>query len=430
METEVNEDVVEMMEEDEETNENGEVYLPGQKLEADEKLVCDTSAYVMLHQASTQAPCLSFDIVKDMLGDNREEYPLTCYIAAGTQANKTHANSIIIMKMHNLHKVVNHENEESDSEDDDEEDDDEGEKNPKMIAAFIKHPGCVNRIRTVTLPNVALAATWSELGIVNVWSINEQLEACDSPQLLETYNKKQNAINPLFSYRGHKLEGFALDWCPTAPGVLATGDCKQDLYVWQPKEGGTWEVCREPLVGHTQSIEDIQWSPNEVNVMATCSVDRSIRVWDTRAAPSKACMITCENSHEGDVNVINWNRNEPFILSGGDDGCLKIWDLRQLQQNSPVAIFKHHKAPVTSVEWHPTDSTVFASSGEDNQIAQWDLGVEKDGDLTDVEEIPSQLLFIHQGQENIKEIHWHKQLTSVLISTSLDGFNIFRTISV
>ena len=37
-------------------------------------------------------------------------------------------------------------------------------------------------------------------------------------------------------------------------------------------------------------------------------------------------------------------------------------------RGATAAIFKHHSGPITSVEWHPSDSTVFASAGEDNQV--------------------------------------------------------------
>jgi ribosome assembly protein RRB1 len=48
------------------------------------------------------------------------------------------------------------------------------------------------------------------------------------------------------------------------------------------------------------------------------------------------------------------------------------------QSGSPVATFKHHTQPVTTVEWHPTEATVFASGGSDDQIALWDLSLERD----------------------------------------------------
>ena len=91
------------------------------------------------------------------------------------------------------------------------------------------------------------------------------------------------------------------------------------------------------------------------------------------------------------------------------------------------------------MEWHPKDFSVLASSGADNQIALWDLAIEQDseqektdGNNQDLElkEVPPQLLFIHQGMQDVKELHWHQQIPGLLIATSQTGFDVFRTISV
>nr|CAD7409928.1 unnamed protein product [Timema cristinae] len=407
-----------------------EVYTPELPLGPEEELRFDKSAYIMLHSAQTGNPCLSFDIIRDNLGEKREEFPLTAYVVGGTQAAKARSNSVLVVKMVNLTKIKkkNSDDSENDDSNDSEDSDDSDlaeEEIPQMHCALIKHAGCVNRIRASVHQGAPLVATWSELGRVNVWNISLQLAAVDSPLLMSRYKEEQHSTSttPLFTFSGHQVEGFALDWSSVMPGVLATGDCKRDIHVWNPSEGGTWLVDQRPLIGHVASVEDVQWSPNERNVLASCSVDKRFH----------------SNAHDSDVNVISWNRNEPFIASGGDDGVVHIWDLRQFQSESPVATFKHHIEPVTTVEWHPTEATVFASGGADNQVALWDLSVERDmepeQDLKatlniSVQDLPQELLFIHQGQTDIKELHWHPQLPGVIFSTAQNGFNVFRTISV
>lgn len=66
-----------------------------------------------------------------------------------------------------------------------------------------------------------LAATWSELGRVNIWDLRKPLQAVEDPQLLSQFNKdnKANSSSPLFTFSGHQKEGFAVDWCSTMPGV-------------------------------------------------------------------------------------------------------------------------------------------------------------------------------------------------------------------
>lgn len=47
-------------------------------------------------------PCLTFDIARDGLGDNRTTYPMECYIVSGTQAEKAGQNELLIMGLKNL----------------------------------------------------------------------------------------------------------------------------------------------------------------------------------------------------------------------------------------------------------------------------------------------------------------------------------------
>lgn len=151
MEGIINEDEIsddDKSKENEDDNESEEkivpkVYLPGQILEEGEDLVADKSAYRLLHQAQSGAPCLSFDVLPDDLGDSREDYPLTMYIVAGTQAAQAHVNNVLVMKMSNLYGNKQH-SEDSESESSDSEDE---ECNPAMSVVSIKHQGCINRIR-------------------------------------------------------------------------------------------------------------------------------------------------------------------------------------------------------------------------------------------------------------------------------------------
>ena len=217
---------------------------------------------------------------------------------------------------------------------------------------------------------------------------------------------------------------------------LLTGDCASQIHLSTFTDSG-YVPSSAPFTSHTSSIEDLQWSPSEQTVFASCSADRSVRVWDTRARNRQA-VVNILDAHSEDVNVINWNRNTEYLLaSGGDDGMVKVWDLRNFKPNvntsTPVAQFDWHKAPITGIEWHHSEPSVLAASGADDQVTLWDLGVELDQDeaRNEVEmQVPPQLMFCHQGQKDIKEVHWHDQIPGVFVSTASDGFNICKTISV
>mmetsp|Transcript_38592 Transcript_38592/g.44216 ORF Transcript_38592/g.44216 Transcript_38592/m.44216 type:complete len:182 (-) Transcript_38592:28-573(-) len=136
------------------------------------------------------------------------------------------------------------------------------------------------------------------------------------------------------------------------------------------------------------------------------------------------------NAHDSDVNVISWNSECPYLIaSGSDDGSFKVWDLRKLQKDikaKPITNIKWHNAPITSIQFQPREECVLAVSSADNKLTIWDFSVEPESGEAANPDIPPQLMFLHLGQENIKELRFHQQRESVLITTAQDSYNIFK----
>ena len=103
---EVDEDVLPPIEESEETPAAPDVFIPGvHQLGKDEILEPDESVYIMRHSMNVNWPCLSFDVLRDNLGDERQRFPATAFIVAGTQADAAKNNEITVYKMSSLHKT-------------------------------------------------------------------------------------------------------------------------------------------------------------------------------------------------------------------------------------------------------------------------------------------------------------------------------------
>ena len=81
-------------------------FIPGRHvLSKDEILEPDQSAYEMLHRMHVAWPCLSFDILRDDLGEERRKYPATSFSVTGTQADLAKNNEVLVLKMSSLHKT-------------------------------------------------------------------------------------------------------------------------------------------------------------------------------------------------------------------------------------------------------------------------------------------------------------------------------------
>ena len=430
-----------------------QTFIPGRhKLSPGEVLAPDLSTYEMLHNLEAPWPCLSFDILRDRLGEGRarKKYPATVYSVAGTQAarGREKENEIIVMKMSRLSKMDRPE----ESSDDEDEGEDATDFDSILEQKSIRMNTCTNRIRAhqtpqsdPTRPDSTLTAAMTESGQVYIHNVTPHLTSFDTPG----YTLDPVQSRPMHTINAHgNEEGFALDWSPSPTTAnssqstrLVTGDMAGRIFITTVTPDGSVGTDSRPFTGHESSVEELQWSPTESTVFASASSDGTVKIWDTRSKAHKSALSMPIS--ETDVNVLSWGRQTSYLLaSGADDGTWAAWDLRSWKPGGgggaaskpqSLASFSFNKEQITSVEWHPSEDSIISVAAGDNTVTLWDLAVEHDDEesryTADAKDVPSQLLFVHY-MDQVKECHWHPQFPGMVMATGGSGFGVFKTISV
>ena len=222
-------------------------------MDEDEELEYDPTVYDCLHAWSLEWPCLSFDVVRDELGEDRAHFPHTAFMVAGTQAQSAEQNALAVMRLTRLKKTRRSERKnpagdpsDSDLSESDSSDDEAGGggagDGPLLRVRKIAHHGAVNRVRCMPQRS-AIVATWSDAGVVQVWDTAKQLGELMSA--VDDDGDERNGgggaaarVAPRFAFTGHADEGYAVDWSPVAEGRLVTGDNQGVIHVTEPRESG------------------------------------------------------------------------------------------------------------------------------------------------------------------------------------------------
>jgi len=103
------------------------------------------------------------------------------------------------------------------------------------------------------------------------------------------------------------------------------------------------------------------------------SVDTTAKVWDMRQG--ERCVINFA-AHEADVNTVQWFADSTCVITGSDDGSVRLFDMRSYRQiNNYIdknckSMHSDSPAGVTSVDVSKTGQYIF-SAYDNGHVYMW-----------------------------------------------------------
>ncbi|CAE7224546.1 unnamed protein product [Rhizoctonia solani] len=148
---------------------------------------------------------------------------------------------------------------------------------------------------------------------------------------------------------------------PVASLVL-TGSDDMTIKAWDWDKG--WK-CVQLYEGHTHYIMNIAINPKDPNTFASACLDRTVKIWSLGNATPNFTL----DAHEKGVNYVEYyhGADKPYIVTTGDDRTVKVWDYHA---KSCIQTLEGHTANVSFAIFHPL-LPVIVSGSEDGTVKIW-----------------------------------------------------------
>jgi WD40 repeat protein len=206
-----------------------------------------------------------------------------------------------------------------------------------------------------------------------------------------------------------QLDGavVALSFSPDRTELVA-GTATGSIYRLRADLSAALLVCEN----HAKAVSCVAYAEGESSErFATASLDRTVRVWDAndykcaasvsvRDAGDPQCVVysldflisgwtdgrirahdaesarplwTIDHAHRGGVTALALSHNARFVMTGGGEGDVRVWELRSREL---VSHLKEHRAAVTGLALYGDDVHALSCS-RDRSFLCWDLRREK-----------------------------------------------------
>ena len=116
------------------------------------------------------------------------------------------------------------------------------------------------------------------------------------------------------------------------------------------------KILKNTFQSHTDDILWCELNKYHPNLFATASSDKMVKIWDLRMTQYE---IGTFRGHDGDVNVVRWFPDGYGLVTGSEDGCTKLFDMRCYREMSQYK--DENMIEVTSVAISKSGSYIYSS---------------------------------------------------------------------
>lgn len=124
-------------------------------------------------------------------------------------------------------------------------------------------------------------------------------------------------------------------------------------------------TCIKTYTGHGKAVLDVQLPLNDNARFVSCSGDRQVFVWDVATGKT----VQRYSDHSQRVNCVGLNKDGTIVASASYDSTIKLWDLRSLSKR-PIQTLTDAKDSVESVS---IEEYEIISGGVDGCVRIYDI---------------------------------------------------------
>ncbi|XP_005043931.1 PREDICTED: nucleoporin Nup43 [Ficedula albicollis] len=242
----------------------------------------------------------------------------------------------------------------------------------------------------------------------------ERLVVASSTGTVTIFRHHQNNQTLSANHRWEKAH-YHVDQDTSCGGAACTGVVCNNPEIVTVGEDGRINLFRADQRDAVRTIDNADSSTlhavtflRTTEILTVNSIGQ-LKIWDLRQQRNEPSQIFSLAGDRVPLHCVDRHPNQQHIVAtGGQDGMLSIWDIRQ--GTMPVSLLNAHEAEMWEVHFHPSDPDHLFTCSEDGSLWHWDTS-------TNVSEKPS---FLHQGGRSTAYLS-HSTINQSVVSAWLSN---------